>query len=327
MQSPLQPLMNHLESSTYQVFEKDPVKYSQYELAIYRALKDRTSDDIAFIMVVGAGRGPLVDCSLRAAAQANRKVKVLAVEKNPNAFITLQYKKSLEWQDQVELYFGDMRHFEPIELADILVSELLGSFGDNELSPECLDGIQRCLKPGGISIPCDYSSYLAPLSSTKLFNNIQSYQDESKFHSPYVVMFQSVFRLTDPQYVWKFEHPNSEVKNNSNLHNCRHTKLKFDIPLDGIVHGLAGYFEATLYKDVKLSINPSTHSPGMFSWFPLFFPIKNPLTVRKGEVLNINIWRYGEDKKVWYEWSLGSDNQFGPEFIHNSQGQHYYIGL
>lgn len=32
-------------------------------------------------------------------------------------------------------------------------SELLGSFGDNELSPECLDGAQRFLKEGGISIP------------------------------------------------------------------------------------------------------------------------------------------------------------------------------
>lgn len=30
--------------------------------------------------------------------------------------------------------------------ADILVTELLGSFGDNELSPECLDGAQKVLK-------------------------------------------------------------------------------------------------------------------------------------------------------------------------------------
>lgn len=28
------------------------------------------------------------------------------------------------------------------------MSELLGSFGDNELSPECLDGAQRFLKGG-----------------------------------------------------------------------------------------------------------------------------------------------------------------------------------
>lgn len=35
------------------------------------------------------------------------------------------------------------------ELCDIMVSELLGSFGDNELSPECLDGAQRCMKQDG----------------------------------------------------------------------------------------------------------------------------------------------------------------------------------
>lgn len=39
-----------------------------------------------------------------------------------------------------------MRLITPPEKADILVSELLGSFGDNELSPECLDGANRFLK-------------------------------------------------------------------------------------------------------------------------------------------------------------------------------------
>lgn len=39
-----------------------------------------------------------------------------------------------------------MRHLVVPEKADILVSELLGSFGDNELSPECLDGAMRFLK-------------------------------------------------------------------------------------------------------------------------------------------------------------------------------------
>lgn len=39
-------------------------------------------------MVLGAGRGPLVNASLRAARQADRKLRVYAVEKNPNAVIT-----------------------------------------------------------------------------------------------------------------------------------------------------------------------------------------------------------------------------------------------
>lgn len=44
------------------------------------------------------------------------------------------------------LFYGDMRSVELPQKIDILVSELLGSFGDNELSPECLDGAMRFMK-------------------------------------------------------------------------------------------------------------------------------------------------------------------------------------
>lgn len=50
------------------------------------------------------------------------------------------------WGEQVEVISCDMREWDAPEKADIIVSELLGSFGDNELSPECLDGAQRFLK-------------------------------------------------------------------------------------------------------------------------------------------------------------------------------------
>jgi len=39
-------------------------------------------------MVLGAGRGPLVSAAIRASRQAARKIKVYAVEKNPNAVVT-----------------------------------------------------------------------------------------------------------------------------------------------------------------------------------------------------------------------------------------------
>ena len=61
-----------------------------------------------------------------------------------------------------------MREWRAPAPADILVSELLGSFGDNELSPECLDGAQRFLAPDGISIPRDYTSFMAPITTAKL---------------------------------------------------------------------------------------------------------------------------------------------------------------
>lgn len=51
------------------------------------------------------------------------------------------------WGNVVTIISDDMRTWNKTPLkVDILVSELLGSFGDNELSPECLDGAQRFLK-------------------------------------------------------------------------------------------------------------------------------------------------------------------------------------
>ncbi len=44
LQNPLQPLMDNLESQVYEIFEKDPIKYSQYQKAIAQALCDRVSE-------------------------------------------------------------------------------------------------------------------------------------------------------------------------------------------------------------------------------------------------------------------------------------------
>lgn len=71
------------------------------------------------------------------------------------------------WGKRVEVVSADMRQWQAPVKADILVSELLGSFGDNELSPECLDGAASLLAPNGVSIPCRYTSFLQPITASK----------------------------------------------------------------------------------------------------------------------------------------------------------------
>ncbi len=63
----------------------------------------------------------------------------------------------------LQVISSDMRKWHPREsdLADIVVSELLGSFGDNELSPECLYSAQHLFKSDAISIPCSYTSWVS----------------------------------------------------------------------------------------------------------------------------------------------------------------------
>ena len=175
-----------------------------------------------------------------------------------------------------------MREWTAPEKADIIVSELLGSFGDNELSPECLDGAQHFLKGNGkpsltwfvfggfpqalqrqecisslwdhtwavsvtlyrfrkhsvflfghylvfwlspcppifccalsedgVSIPSSYTSFLAPLSSSKLYNEVRGSRERDKepechFETPYVVRLHNFHQLADPQPCFTFTHP------------------------------------------------------------------------------------------------------------------------
>lgn len=94
-QVPLQPLADNLESQTYEVFERDPVKYVNYEKAVYLALLDLQKlpgkeKETFCVMVVGAGRGPLVRATLNASESSGVPVFVYALDKNPNAVVTLR---------------------------------------------------------------------------------------------------------------------------------------------------------------------------------------------------------------------------------------------
>lgn len=261
LQAPLQPLMDNLESQTYETFEQDPIKYTRYEDAIAKALRQTVDkrmmkesplhDEISpnveprshpvIVMVVGAGRGPLVAATLAASATTGIKVKVYAVEKNPNAIITLRNRiRSEYWQGQVTVISEDMRRWNPPELGDILVSELLGSFGDNELSPECLDSAQLLLlKSNGISVPERYTAFLQPvacplhwMAAREMFSTLSSNSTLSVTSSvfqgqisqssgvgsevkgletPYVVKFHRFCPMDEPKRCWDFVHPNQYI--------------------------------------------------------------------------------------------------------------------
>lgn len=271
------------------------------------------------MIVVGAGRGPLVVAVRKAAARLNTKVRCWAVEKNPNAVITLQHRKALEGWTDVEVVGEDMRFWMAPVPADIIVSELLGSFGDNELSPECLDGAQKYLAPDGHCIPQKYTSYLTPVTSAKLWNDVKNYNDLAHFETAYVVKFHQAFYPTQEiKPCFTFEHPNKEMTTND-----RYKEISFTVEVDALVHGFAGYFHCELYGGFEVSIEPNTHSDGMFSWFPIYFPLKTPVNVKKGGKLRSHWWRNQNDKKVWYEWTISEPQT---QAVHNPAGRSYYIG-
>lgn len=245
LQSPLQPLTDNLESITYEVFEKDPVKYEWYERATAAALVDlkkALKRDIV-VAVVGAGRGPLMTRALRASASTGVSILPYAVEKNPNAYVLLQNRNATDplWGKRVKVVKTDMRAWSgpilpngEVGKVDILISELLGSFADNELSPECLDGVQHVLHPGhGVSIPTSYTAHYTPIASPKIYSDLLGRTGagaEDRWELPYVSMLHQFdnlclaptpnnststksekaaleLPLADVQQAWEFVHP------------------------------------------------------------------------------------------------------------------------
>jgi protein arginine N-methyltransferase 5 len=75
---------------------------------------------------------------------------------------------------------------------------------------------------------------------------------------------------------------------------------------------------------VTLNTHPPTHTPNMFSWFPIYFPLREPLTLPAGADIVTHMWRKCGKHKVWYEWAV-SEPVACP--IHNPGGRSYYVGL
>ncbi|KAJ5945864.1 hypothetical protein N7454_002703 [Penicillium verhagenii] len=277
LQAPLQPLTVNLESITYEVFEKDPIKYEWYEKAICKALKDWAEqkkptshpDGKVILAVVGAGRGPLVTRAIKASAEAGVEIDLWVVEKNQNAFVLLQRHNETIWDGKVTLVQSDMRSWKgpqvrkqvvvgdhenvgeslgietslPYTLrngandfgrtadisgskttelsythVDIVVSELLGSFADNELSPECLDGVNHLINPvHGISIPASYSAHFTPVSAPKLHSDVmnQTVSNPAAPETPYVVMLHAIDFLSTSDSPANADSANQNAANRS----------------------------------------------------------------------------------------------------------------
>jgi len=470
LQSALQPLGDNLEFCTYETFERDPVKYKRYRRAVELVLNDKISqghlDEISInaitnaerkmlmyqnrnnnqektlnttdsmyrieILVVGAGRGPLVQACLDAVCNVNEANRpkyegnsrtpmvvcsVIALEKNPSAVVYLNSRKGVDplWKC-VDVVECDMRYAQSALKgfeAELVVSELLGSFGDNELSPECLDGLQRCglMKRNCVSIPQRYVSFLAPVSSMRLHAEAQAqaYSPSNAsegpagkpcgalqaMETPYVVRTHAASQTHLELSCWDFSHPLTDRVSNvctqeaaNSVNNERHKELLFvndtahgagsgsgygmydssvtaiaaSVRNDGsttqdksntgiTIHGFLGTFHCVLYQSTSnneassiISTAPSSFSVGMFSWFPLFFPLREPLYLPNTATLKVNMWRKtdvlggpngGGGGKVWYEWcaevqSVGTTQNIqtlNVSPVHNPSGRSSFVRL
>ena len=345
--TPLKPHSEDLSDEIYSIFEEDDAKYELYGSSIKAAVRDILSthkfahkNDKIVILVAGAGRGPLVDITYKVACdlRATDKIELIALEKNDRAYLYLQKRNFEYWNNYVKLINEDMTKLNLSTEAnkntiDLCISEMLGSFGCNELSPECLWHIEKnYCTPSTIFIPQSYSSFVAPCSLPLLYQKLsiemkRTRRDKNLLESPWIIQSIPYAILSSTiNEVWSFSHPIKNPSLSPDIVFSRNELTEFQIKHRGVIHGIVSFFVARLYSDITLSILPSDftlktngngplskqgvlslgHTKNMYSWSPLVFPLEEPLSVADNTEVSVMISRMHCNDRVWYEWSAES---------------------
>lgn len=263
----LKPHSKELTNEDYITFEEDVVKYDMYEFAIRKAIEDNLLNwdkTTIKVLIAGAGRGPLVDRTFKVLKEHKllEKVQLIAIEKNPRSYLYLQKRNFDKWQNRVTLLNEDMTKWEKNQktktIVNLCISELLGSFGCNELAPECLGSIEKMHShKHTIFVPKSYTSYIAPISSPVLYQKLNQLHPSNPhvFEQPWV-LHNIPYNILSSKVneVWTMKHPEGGVRSQTR----REIITDFKIKHRGMIHGLVGYFTADLYDDIVLSILPES---------------------------------------------------------------------
>lgn len=334
MMPPWQPHTKMLTNYDYSSMESDFHKYDAYGRAIELALVDLALEKKKLLIAVaGAGRGPLVTKTFEICSRLQLKVELFAIEKNPQAYLYLQKRNFEHWDGQAHLVQGDIATPGVLPkglILDLCISELLGSFGCNELCPELLRNIEANHSDARtVFIPQSYTSYVAPVSSPLAHQYVRAMAGEAAQQNwilhriPYLIVSSKI------NEVWTFSHGGARAHAGAATGAprglTRTCTSGFKVKHRAEIHGLVGFFEAALYGDVVVTTLPCDRQGGALvstlygstgadaerdarpqSWSPFFFPLQESLSVVDDTFVSVMLARQGDAHRVWYEWSLES---------------------
>ena len=233
---------------------------------------------------------------------------------------------------------------------DLVVSELLGCLGDDEFLPELTHAICRLfLTNDGVVVPDHWTIYCAPIQSHDTCDYLTMMSSLSS-HDP---QLQAVYTMSLPEdCVFLTEllpiHSNdrhcaalteykSTVKSSVTPYMARHhshrspnkqpvdqvsacKRRKPDNNQTCIIHGLIGYFVASLYKHmVSIDTRYTSHQRNAFHWESFYMPLRTPLVVTVGDQLEFEVSRQcrealneeGDKKQLQlnYCWSVSTNGK------------------
>lgn len=281
----------------------DELRMRAYEAAIKEVVRPGM-----IVVDLGTGTGVLALWALQAGA---KMVYGIDVNEKP---LKRAKKRIAEagFVKKFEVFNALSYDVELPEKVDIIISEILGNLADNEDIVRILnDARLRFLKPKGIMLPASTQTYLVPVCSKKLHNQVQNKdiksisgtynfekligqrRDGHPFNLYYDAIIPRSTHLAKPQSVCAFNFDGSDNPE-------YRVMLHFPIVRDGLFTGFKGYFTAHLSKSVSLNISGDDIDRKQTSdcLKHCYLPIKTPFQVKKKDIIALKYERLYPREKV-----------------------------
>ncbi len=269
------------------------VRMRAYRKAIHAVVKD--GDVVADL---GTGTGILSYWAVEAGAK-----KVYAVDQNSVIDSAREIARLNGMEDRIVFLRGDSREIELPRKADVLVSELLASFGIEDGVVEVVaDARERWLKKNHRMIPRGFSLYAAPVESTPAFDKISFWDNVSGYryapikacmvNSVWVEQFKRQELLAKPV---KIKEVDLSLENETHLNRT----IAFTASRKGLLHGFCGFFRARLADGVSFSTSPTASAT---HWNQMFFPTPEQLRLAVGDKIIFRISTSRAAGRIHFNW-------------------------
>lgn len=275
----------------------DKVRTGAYQKAILETVKE---GDV--VVDLGTGSGILAFFACQAGAR-----RVYAIEKEEIIEVAKVIARSNGLKKRIVFIKDVSTEVILPEKVDVIVSELIGYFAIEEnLLHFIPDARDRFLKAKGALIPSSIEMILAPVEAPDICKQIDFCTE-----NVYGVNFLPVRDITINHLYVDIGpvNPKGYLSTPLSIKKIDFYKAEGEIHLDstvsfeakrpGTLHGLVGWFEAQLSKNIILSTapdKPATH------WKNAFFPIEKPVAVLEADTIEVNIRAIPRGKNIIWSW-------------------------
>lgn len=241
------------------------------------------------VVDVGTGTGVLAFMACDAGAR-----HVYAIEQKHVADMAMLLVRHRGLSDRVTVFHEHSSKVDLPEPADVILTETIACLGFEEgLLTSVIDARRRLARPGAAVIPGQIALSIVPVEWPAFYAKHIDWWSDSPLrtftaNTAWVDAIDARAHLAPPQRLMDVDLTTIEELTVAG-------SASFTATRDGVMHGFAGWFAATLAPGITLS----NETPRATHWDHAFLPLEQPIPIRAATRIEVTLEYYGGQEWRW----------------------------